>query len=823
MLEDQNSLDLEQIADLAKKNVKRQAYHILLTIEQNNLRFCLKQSFLMLCELRTDKLNPKYYYQLYESIFSELKKIENFMQEEINRGRLPEDIYESVQQCRFVIPRLYLAILSGSLYIKNNPKKCKELLNDLSEMVMESQNPIRGIFTRYYLLQMVKDKLPDADSIYEKEEGGTFDDTLSFLIKNFEEMNRLWIRISYHAKEEEKNIKEQEREDLKPLIEETITILNSLKGLNIEIYEHKILPKLIDIIFMYNDHLSQEFVIECIIKTFPVSYNIKCMEFILLTISKLSEGVNVKKLFNNILFILTEYTENVEKLENEEEKNKLLSESINVYQVLMRNYDIVMNNEIRMGIKSIIEILEVNIAFLKYTNRCAPENEQLNSINHILNLTMNIFSAFGYQQLLKSEIDKICELLSIPLESVYSLFDMPDFPKLLNCLDYFNMKKIGLNIINNLINPNSKETIDSLDKITKLFSFITPLLQNISSVEEELCENFEIEQDTVAKLIFVIKSENIDVLYSIYVELKNVLFKGGKNRRVITFPSIVNSLILFIQKISNQYENKNNEKESEDKTHLYDISKLESDDAFYELLSKLYDLLADVIKVIEEDSPMVSVKYYLLAASQVDNINTLREKFQEKCLLFLNKAIEVYKTLDKEKRFESFTDICQKLLKITIIDKENLGKIFDDLSNEAKNMPKRIDQCNGLLIISQLFYIHFKDGKKVLDYLNRAKKVADFSLTNPHNLILYVLLLNKYLYYIDVDNENVVEIKGEQIEDLIEAIKNHIITIKTDKNVDSSFLPSIENYFQNTVNVIELRKKDKEHKNIYDSINIAPS
>jgi hypothetical protein len=547
------------------------------------------------------------------------------------------------------------------------------------------------------------------------------------------------------------------------------------------------------------------------------------MEFLLLTISKLSEGVNVKKLFNNILSILTEYTDKVEKMENEEEKNKLLSESINVYQVLMRNYDIVMNNEIRMGIKSIIEILEVNIAFLKYTNRCAPENEQLNSINHILNLTMNIFSAFGYQQLLKSEIDKICELLSIPLESVYSLFDMPDFPKLLNCLDYFNMKKIGLNIINNLINPNSKETIDSLDKITKLFSFITPLLQNISSVEEELCENFEIEQDTVAKLIFVIKSENIDVLYSIYVELKNVLFKGGKNRRVITFPSIVNSLILFIQKISNQYENKNNEKESEDKTHLYDISKLESDDAFYELLSKLYDLLADVIKVIEEDSPMVSVKYYLLAASQVDNINTLREKFQEKCLLFLNKAIEVYKTLDKEKRFESFTDICQKLLKISIIDKEKLGKIFDDLSNEAKNMPKRIDQCNGLLMISQLYYIHFKDGKKVLDYLNRAKKVADFSLTNPHNLILYVLLLNKYLYYIDVDNENVVEIKGEQIEDLIEAIKNHIITIKTDKNVDSSFLPSIENYFQNTVNVIELRKKEKEHKNIYDSINIAPS
>ena len=62
-----------------------------------------------------------------------------------------------------------------------------------------------------------------------------------------------------------------------------------------------------------------------------------------------------------------------------------------------------MNNEIRAGIKNIIDVLDLNIAFLKYTNKCAPENEQLNSINHILNLTMNIFSVFGYHQLLRNQ------------------------------------------------------------------------------------------------------------------------------------------------------------------------------------------------------------------------------------------------------------------------------------------------------------------------------------------------------------------------------------------------------------------------------------
>ena len=119
-----------------------------------------------------------------------------------------------------------------------------------------------------------------------------------------------------------------------------------------------------------------------------------------------------------------------------------------------------------------------------------------------------------------------------------------------------------------------------------------------------------------------------------------------------------------------------------------------------------------------------------------------------------------------------------------------------------------------------MYFTHFKDGKKVLDCLSKAKKIADFSLTNPRNLILYIYLLNKYIYYIDIDTENIVEIDNEYIEDLIEAIKNHMVTIKTDKNIDACFLPEIEKYFKNTLNLITERKSEEEHKQIYDKINI---
>ena len=222
---------------------------------------------------------------------------------------------------------------------------------------------------------------------------------------------------------------------------------------------------------MYNDPMSQEYIIECIIRAFPDAYNIKCMEFILLTISKLVEGVNIKKLFIIMLEKLQIYVDGImtnEDKSNEEENNKLMTDIYNVYPILMRNFDIVLNNELKSVNKVILDILEFNIAFIKYTNKCAPENEKLNSINHILIFSVQILSTFNIQLFFKPEIDKVCELLSVPLESIYSLFDMPNFPQLLMFLDYKNMKKIGLKIIHNLINPNSKESIDSLDKIRKL-------------------------------------------------------------------------------------------------------------------------------------------------------------------------------------------------------------------------------------------------------------------------------------------------------------------------------------------------------------------
>ena len=71
----------------------------------------------------------------------------------------------------------------------------------------------------------------------------------------------------------------------------------------------------------------------------------------------------------------------------------------------------------------------------------------------------------------------------------------------------------------------------------------------------------------------------------------------------------------------------------------------------------------------------------------------------------------------------------------------------------------------------------------------------------------------------DKDDKSV-DIKPEQINDLIELIKGHIRTIKNIPSDDISYLQEIETYFNNTLKTIENKKINSSNKEFYSSLNI---
>jgi vacuolar protein sorting-associated protein 35 len=77
------------------------------------------------------------------------------------------EIYEQVQSCGNIVPRLYLMICVGGVYISSMEAPAKDILKDIVEMVKGVQHPMRGLFLRNYLTQVSKNRLPDSGSPYE--------------------------------------------------------------------------------------------------------------------------------------------------------------------------------------------------------------------------------------------------------------------------------------------------------------------------------------------------------------------------------------------------------------------------------------------------------------------------------------------------------------------------------------------------------------------------------------------------------------------------------------------------------------------------------
>ena len=348
--------------------------------------------------------------------------------------------------------------------------------------------------------------------------------------------------------------------------------------------------------------------------------------------------------------------------------------------------------------------------------------------------------------------------------------------------------------------------------------------------EGNLVEDLEIieaEQSELCKLLYVIRTDDPEVHLQILEQFKIAFLNGGEKRKKITLPTLANNIILFCHKLTSGYDNKNGLISEQQKKNTYvvksietfDISKIENNEAFNKLMLDTYQLLSEIITIIEETNPELALKLCLLSASQVNTIQSDRNNFEESCNSFINAAMKIYQEgkYNQNIKYQLLSNICAYLLNFTILSKEKVENLLKILMETGSKIPKRGDQVNSMLDIGQVYYFVFKDGKKVIECVNKARRFADFALTNPQNLNLYIIMLNRYLYYADLGDENVT-INADQIEDIIELTKNHIETIKTEMTLDANFVTNVETYFNKTIEYILKMKKAKNHKPIYDSL-----
>jgi vacuolar protein sorting-associated protein 35 len=827
-MNEEKDLNLEK----GLKKIKEQSFHINSAIEKNNLRQCLKEAFTMLCELRTNELSPKNYYNLYISVVDVMLNLKNYMIEEINRGRRLIDLYDDVQQAQYVIPRFYLMITVGSIYIEKEPRSTRIIIYDMLGLVKSVQNPIKGLFLRNYLLKMIKDKLPDKDNVYLRE-GASFEDSLKFIIENMEEMNRLWIRLSAESGSERMR-REKERDELKILIGESMNKLSSLENLNIDLYEKNVLPRLLDIIINSKDKLCQQYLMECIIHAFPDSYNVKCMERLLDAISYLEPGVDIGIIFVSLMQKLGNYFGRQDNNAEDNKDKEIFELAKNIYPILLRNFNGYMNQNLNSNNNSfdLNKLLGLVLSFMKFALQCSPPEQKSQSINNIFSLALDLSNKQPHK-LDNDCINKIGLLLIEPLNSGINIFRMNDFIPLMNFLNYQNKKHLGIKLIETLIkeadnDKSSMEKISDLDSLDNVLKYIQPLLGDTRDSVQEDESTYEYEQTIVSKLVYIIRTKNPEIIYKILGDLKNIFSHGGINRRRYTLPPLASRIIQFCHDITICYESKLDLIPEKKKNNKYvkaiieslDISKVQNDDIFYKLILNIYKLLTETIDLISQEQPELAFKLFLQSASQVNSISCNKEKFQDSCTNFIKNALNIFEEgrYNPNKRYDMLVQISSLLMTLSI-NKDVIGTILEELVKGSQKMVQREDQCKAMLIISQLYFSIFKDEKQVMECLNKARRFADFAMTNPRNLVLFIDYLNKILYFIEQE-EKVIDVKPEQIEDIIELIRGHIRTIKNIPSDNISYLENIEAYFKNTIAVIQLRKNDSNNKDFYASIKI---
>jgi len=804
--------DQESLLDQSIKYIKSCSFQIKKAIEKNNTRQVLKESYSLLTSLRTSDLSPKYYYQLYTQAFDEMQYIENYFREDINRGRKLKDLYDSVQQAQTLIPRMYLLITVGSIYMDLVPKCIKKVIFDLLSMVKGIQDPIRGLFVRYYLLKMIKDKFPDKNNKYAIG-GGDYNDSIKFILLNLDEMNRLWIRLKNVKNENEKEKREKERKELKLLIGENINRLASLESLNEEIYTNKVLPTIIKIIKENKDNLSQQYLMECIIFAFPDEYNIKSLESILECIENISENVNVNSLYINLMEKLSKYVGRNED-ENKEELNMNIEK---VYNLLKEHINKILNNEIAKDNINIINLLDLLKSFMNFAVKCCPIQEKVQSVNYILKISND--SLMKYKgNFNKKEIELIRKILCIPLDSNdINIFELNNFIELIKFLDFDNKNNLSQEIIENFI-KNKKGKIDTVEKALTLINLIRPVLENNENIDTNSFE-FELQQLSVSKLIYVIENKSPEILYGIYKEFENVYKNGGDKRKYYTFPSLSYCIINLIYKIILSFDNKNNYIDDNLKTPIFydDINSINIDDInnneeFNQILNKFYSLLNDICDNYININNVFVFNLYVDICIQLNSIKSRDNEIFNLCNNYTNKIIDIIeKENDQEKKLKMFNKFLGSLFNYNLFQNEQLNEIINKLIQISKEFKNKNECCTSILSISTIYFNYLNDKNNCLECLKQAKKYAKYTMTNPKNLYLYIDILNKYLYFIEKDNEDFIQ--KEELEDLFETINNHIDTIKNEGNNELNLFNFIS-YYNRILYYIQ-KKKEEGNKNIY--------
>ncbi|XP_009793929.1 vacuolar protein sorting-associated protein 35A-like isoform X1 [Nicotiana sylvestris] len=765
--------DEEKFLAAGIAGLQQNAFYMHRALDSNNLKDALKYSAQMLSELRTSRLSPHKYYELYMRAFDELRKLEIFFKEETKRGCSIVELYELVQHAGNILPRLYLLCTVGSVYIKSKEAPARDILKDLVEMCRGIQHPLRGLFLRSYLSQVSKDKLPDIGSEYEGD-AETVVDAVEFVLQNFTEMNKLWVRMQHQGPAREKEKREKERSELRDLVGKNLHVLSQIEGIDLEMYKETVLPRILEQVVNCKDEIAQGYLMDCIIQVFPDEYHLQTLETLLGACPQLQPSVDIKMVLARLMERLSNYAAL---------STDVLPEFFQVEAFAKLNNAIgkVIEAQEDMPIAGVVTLYS---SLLTFTLHVHPD--RLDYVDQILGACVKKLSGKG--KLKDSKATKqIVALLSAPLEKykdIDTALKLSNYPHVMEHLDDATSKEMANVLVQTIL--KSKTCISTAEKVEALFELMKGLIRDLDeNLHDELDEeDFKEEQNSIARLIQMLHNDDPEEMLKIISTVKKHILTGGPKRLPFTVPPLIFNSLKLVRRLQNQDENAPEEEASA-------------------MPKKIFQILNLIIEALSSvPVPELSLRLYLECAEAANDADLEPVAYE-----FFTQAYILYEEeiSDSKAQVTAIHLIIGTLQRMHVFGVENRDTLTHKATGYSAKLLKKPDQCKAVYSCSHLFWVDdqdsIKDGERVLLCLKRALRIANAAqqMSNATrgssgSVLLFIEILNKYLYFFE---KGVTQITVASIQSLIELITTEMQSENTTSDpAADAFLASTLRYIQ---------------------------
>ncbi|KAI1650328.1 vacuolar protein sorting-associated protein 35 [Daldinia loculata] len=835
----------------------------------------LKCCSTLVAELRTSSLGPKQYYELYMAIFDALRYLSVHLRENHPHNHLA-DLYELVQYAGNIIPRLYLMITVGTAYMSIPEAPVKELMKDMMDMSRGVQHPIRGLFLRYYLSGQARDYLPAGDGDGPE---GNLQDSINFILTNFVEMNKLWVRLQHQGHSREREQRTKERKELKLLVGNNIERLSQL--VDLEAYKNGILAPLLEQVVQCRDVLAQEYLLEIITQVFPDEFHLHTLDQFLGAVSRLNPHVNVKAIVIGLMNRLSAYAERESQEGAVEDRAKLEEDALSSLLEKIRlgkeqqeakptpdevstdtngedtngeptepagtdapaepepapsvadtettavdkePDDAPQTPKKQRGIPPNVKLYEV---FFEQVNNLVnaqhlPIQDTIALLVSLANLSLNIYpSRLDYvDQILDYANRKVKEhansadlhsapaqqsllaLLQAPLKryiSIFTALSLPTYVPLFQSQTYPTRRAVAGEVARTLL--QNQTVISTEAQLENVLEILKVLIKEGSQPPAgypggpqrralETDETME-EQGWLARIVHLLNGENNDTQLRLLQMVHKAFAEGNERIRTTTPP-----LITAGMKLARRFK-----------------AREHYDDNWETQLSALYKFMHSAIsgiytRVNGPGAAELSLRLFSACGQSADMTG-----FEEVAYEFFAQAFTVYEEAisDSKAQFQAVCIIANALHQTRNFGKENYDTLITKCALHGSKLLRKPDQCRAVYLASHLWWATpmtaidesdeglYRDGKRVLECLQRALRVADSCMEQATSIELFVEILDRYVYYFDQQNESVTT---KYINGLIELIHSNLNT----NQQDSASIESSRRHFKHTLDNIASRQ-----------------